>query len=104
MPFALCLWVCSSILCSAQDTAILDSEDEDQSLGKAESVLEGPKVPKESEKPLVLDYGKGTKLFGEGNDNLLQYSCLENSMDRAAWWAAVNGAAKSWTWLNKWAH
>ena len=26
---------------------------------------------------------------GGGNDNLLQYSCLENSMDRGAWWAAV---------------
>ena len=26
-------------------------------------------------------------LYGEGNGNLLQYSCLENSMDRGAWWA-----------------
>ena len=30
----------------------------------------------------------------EGNDNLLQYSCLENSMDRGAWWATVHGVAK----------
>ena len=29
----------------------------------------------------------------------LQYSCLENSMGRGAWWATVNGAAKCWTWL-----
>ena len=28
---------------------------------------------------------------GVGNDNLLQYSCLENSMDRGAWWATVHG-------------
>ena len=28
---------------------------------------------------------------GEGNSNPLQYSCLENSMDRGAWWAAVQG-------------
>ena len=28
---------------------------------------------------------------GEGSGNLLQYSCLENSMDRGAWWATVNG-------------
>ena len=28
---------------------------------------------------------------GEGNDNLLQYSCLENSMDRGAWQATVRG-------------
>ena len=31
---------------------------------------------------------------GEGNGNPLQYSCLENSMDRRAWWAAVYGVAK----------
>ena len=36
---------------------------------------------------------------GEGNGNLLQYSCLENSMDRGAWWAIVHGVAKSWTRL-----
>ena len=29
----------------------------------------------------------------------LQYSCLENLMDRGAWWAAVHGVAKSWTRL-----
>ena len=28
---------------------------------------------------------------GEGNTNPLQYSCLENSMDRGAWWATVHG-------------
>ena len=32
---------------------------------------------------------------GEGNDNPLQYPCLENLMDRGAWWAAVHGVAKS---------
>ena len=31
---------------------------------------------------------------GVGNGNLLQHSCLENSMDRGAWQAIVNGAAK----------
>ena len=31
---------------------------------------------------------------GEGNGNPLQYSCLENSMDRAAWWATVHGVAR----------
>ena len=34
---------------------------------------------------------------GEGNGNPLQYSCLENSMDRGVWWAIVHGIAKSWT-------
>ena len=34
---------------------------------------------------------------GEGNGNLLQYSCLENSMNREAWWATVYWVEKSWT-------
>ena len=37
---------------------------------------------------------------GEGNGNLLQYSCLENSVARGAWWTTVQGATKSWTWLS----
>ena len=32
---------------------------------------------------------------GVGNGNPLQYSCLENSMDRGAWWATVHGVIKS---------
>ena len=31
---------------------------------------------------------------GEGNGHPLQYSCLENPMDRGTWWAAVNGVAE----------
>ena len=34
---------------------------------------------------------------GEENDNTLQYSCLENSMNRGAWQATVSRVAKSWT-------
>ena len=34
---------------------------------------------------------------GGGHGNPLQYSCLENSMDRRAWWATVNGVTKSQT-------
>ena len=37
---------------------------------------------------------------GEGNGNLLQYSCLENPMDRGAWWATVHGVTKSQTRLS----
>ena len=37
---------------------------------------------------------------GEGNGNPLQYSCLENPMDRGAWWATVYGVAKSRTRLS----
>ena len=39
-------------------------------------------------------------LCGEGNGSPLQYSCLENLTDRGAWWAAVHGVTKSWTWLS----
>ena len=39
-------------------------------------------------------------VLGEGNGTPLQYSCLENPMDRGAWWAAVHGVVKSWTWLS----
>ena len=38
--------------------------------------------------------------YGEGNGTPLQYSCLENSMDGGAWWAAVHGVAKNRTWLS----
>ena len=34
---------------------------------------------------------------GGGHGNPLQYSCLENSMDRGAWQATVHGVVKSWT-------
>ena len=34
---------------------------------------------------------------GGGNGNPLQYSCLENPMDRGAWWAILYEVAKSWT-------
>ena len=37
---------------------------------------------------------------GVGNSYKLQYSCLENSMDREAWWATVHGVKKSWTQLS----
>ena len=33
----------------------------------------------------------------EENVNPLQYSCLENSVDRGTWWATLHGVAKSWT-------
>ena len=37
---------------------------------------------------------------GEGHGNSLQYSCLENPMDRRVWWATVHGV-QSWIQLNK---
>ena len=46
---------------------------------------------------LILASGRSP---GEGNGNPLQYSCLENSMDRGAWGATVYGAVESWTQLS----
>ena len=40
--------------------------------------------------------GSGRSVGG-GNGNLLQHSCLENSMDSGAWQATVHGVTKSWT-------
>ena len=40
-------------------------------------------------------------IFGEGNGNPFQYSCLENPVDGGAWWSAVHRVAQSWTWLKR---
>ena len=45
----------------------------------------------------VLGLGRSP---GEGNGNPFQYPCLENLMDRGAWWAAVHEVAKSWARLS----
>ena len=41
---------------------------------------------------------------GEGNGNPLQYSCLENPMDRGAWWATVHRVTKNRTQLSNFTH
>jgi len=38
---------------------------------------------------------------GEGNGYPFQYSCLENLIDRGAWWVTVHGVAKNWTQLSE---
>ena len=50
---------------------------------------------------LILGLGRSP---GEGNGNPLQYSCLENPMDRGGWWATVRGVAKSQAQFSNWAH
>ena len=44
------------------------------------------------------------KIPGWGNGTPLQYSCLESSMDRGAWWAAVNGVTKRHAWATEHAY
>ena len=46
------------------------------------------------EEGLIPGLGRSS---GEENSNPLQYSCLENPMNRGSSWATVNGVAKSWT-------
>ena len=42
-----------------------------------------------------MSLSKLWEIVGEGNDNPLQYSCLENLMDRGPWWATVHRVAES---------
>ena len=46
------------------------------------------------DRSLIPGWGRST---GEGNGNPFQFSCLENSVDRGAWWATVHGVTKSRT-------
>ena len=58
------------------------------------------KFPQCSHSGMHQKMGYLGKTIREGNGTPLQYSCLENPMDRGAWWAAVHEVAKSWTLLN----
>ena len=57
-------------------------------------VIKNPPTNAEDTGNSGLIPGLGRSL-GVGNGNLLQYSCLENPMDRGTWWATVRGVAKS---------
>ena len=57
--------------------------------------------PANAENVRDLDWMPGWRRSpGRGHGNALQYSCLENPLDRGAWWATVHGVAKSQTWLS----
>ena len=56
---------------------------------------------KESDTTERLHFHFSLLFIGEGNGNPLQCSCLENPRDRGAWWAAIYGAAQSWTQLKR---
>ena len=72
-----------------------------------EAFIEGKKVGKKKKKEGFYFWDREGifKIFikilgGEGNGTPLQYSCLENPMDRRAWEAAVHGVTGSWTRLS----
>ena len=53
----------------------------------------------------IRDAGSATgseRFPGEGHSNSLQYSCLENPMDRGAWWSTVHGVTKRQTYPKHW--
>ena len=60
------------------------------------SLIKNLPANEEDSQDLGLIPGLG-RSHGVGNGNILQYSCLGNSMDRGAWWATVPAVAKSWT-------
>ena len=59
-------------------------------------VLKNPPANAGDARDVGLISGSG-RSHGAGKGNPLQYSCLENPMDRGAWWVTVHGAAKSGT-------
>ena len=66
-------------------------------------MVKSPSANARDERDVSLIPGSG-RSPGVGNGNLLQYACLENSMDRGAWLAAVHGVKKSWAQLSDWTH
>ena len=63
---------------------------------KVELVVKNPPANVGDARQRDLIPGSGRSLGG-GHSNVLQCSCLENHMDRGAWWATVHQVAKSWT-------
>ena len=55
----------------------------------------------ESDMTERLHFHFSLSCIGEGNGNPLQCSCLGNPRDGGAWWAAIYGAAQSWTRLKQ---
>ena len=58
----------------------------------------GKNLPASADVGLIFGLGRSA---GEGNGNPLQFSYLENPMDRGGWQATVHGVAKSWAWLSE---
>ena len=76
-----------------------------QALGSSQVVLVVKNLPANTgdlrDAGSILGWGRSP---GGGHGNPLQYSCLENPMDREPWQAMVHGVAKGWTWLSDWDH
>ena len=63
---------------------------------KMTKYMKNPPEMQEPQETQVRSLGREDSPGG-GHGNPLQYSCLENPMDRGAWWATVHGVSKRWT-------
>ena len=72
-----------------------------ESQGRRGPVGCGPWDREESDTTELFPFHFSLSCIGEGNDNPLQCSCLENPRDRGVWWAAVYGVAQSQTGLKQ---
>ena len=72
-----------------------------KSHGQRSPVCCSPWGRSESDRTERFHFHFSPSCIGEGNDNPLQCSCLENPRDRGAWWAAVYGVAQSRTRLKR---
>ena len=63
-------------------------------------VVKNPPANAGDKRDASLTPGSG-RSPGGGHGKPLQYSCLENPMDRGAWWATVHRVAKNQTWLKR---
>ena len=70
-----------------------------KSHGRRSLVSYSPWGREESDRTERLHFHFSLSCIGEGNGNPLQCPCLENPRDKGAWWAAVYGVTRSWTWL-----
>ena len=62
---------------------------------KMTKYMKNPPEMQEPQETQVRSLGREDSPGG-GHGNPLQYSCLENPMDRGAWWATVHGVSKRW--------
>ena len=68
-------------------------------LGYSQWLIKNPPAKQETCRQCRFDPWVG-KIPGVGNGNPLQYTCMENPMDKGAWWAKVRGVTESRTQLS----